>query len=313
MYMIIYRIYFMIRRLQKKVNFKYLQRAIDYIEAYYNLRVKKMYENDKRDLIGVTSVKRRQKIVVSLTSYPARIDTVWLTIETLLRQSMKPDELILWLADEQFPNKDSLPKKLVNQTKRGLQIKFCDKDLKSHKKYYYTMKEYPEDIVILADDDIFYPYDTIEQLMKMHKKFPLDVCACTTQVIDPSIDANPILWRNPNVDESIIHSSRVQVFTGSGSLFPPHSLSENFLDSDAIMKYCLFADDMWLTFNALANNTRITSFPKWRSFPVMIYNTSKTGLWNINFSEGQNDKQWTNLKTHYKNEFEIIKQNYYKG
>ena len=269
-----------------------------------------MYENDKRDLIGVTSVKRRQKIVVSLTSYPARIDTVWLTIETLLRQSMKPDELILWLADEQFPNKDLLPKRLVNQTKRGLQIKFCDKDLKSHKKYYYTMKEYPEDIVILADDDIFYPYDTIEQLMKMHKKFPLDVCACTTQVIDPSIDANPILWRNPNVDESIIHSSRVQVFTGSGSLFPPHSLSENFLDSDAIMKYCLFADDMWLTFNALANNTRITSFPKWRSFPVMIYNTSKTGLWNINFSEGQNDKQWTNLKTHYKNEFEIIKQNY---
>ena len=26
------------------------------------------------------------------------------------------------------------------------------------------MQEYPEDIVILADDDMFYPYDTIKNL-----------------------------------------------------------------------------------------------------------------------------------------------------
>lgn len=75
-------------------------------------------------MIGVTSVKRKQKIVVSLTSYPARIDTVWLTIETLLRQSMKPDELILWLADEQFPSKDLLPKKLISQTKEDCKLNF---------------------------------------------------------------------------------------------------------------------------------------------------------------------------------------------
>ena len=66
---------------------------------------------------------------------------------------MKPDEIILWLAEEQFNGIDSLPKALLEQQKRGLTIRFCD-DLRSHKKYYYTMQEYPRDIVILVDDDI---------------------------------------------------------------------------------------------------------------------------------------------------------------
>ena len=38
------------------------------------------------------------EIIISLTSYPARIKTVNQTIETLLNQSMKVDKVILWLA-----------------------------------------------------------------------------------------------------------------------------------------------------------------------------------------------------------------------
>lgn len=310
MYMLVYHIYFGIRRALKKRKSRFLQRVLDYIEAYYNLRVKEKYEKSNCLKSGVTSEKRGQKIIVSLTSYPARIETVWLTIETLLRQTVKPDAVILWLADEQFPDKEALPEKLKLQVTRGLQIRFCEKDLKSHKKYFYVMQEYPEDIVILADDDIFYPYDMIDKLMKMHAEYPSDICACTTQVIYPSIEADPIMWRNPRVDEPIIHSSQVQVFTGSGSLYPPHSLLENAFDCDEIMQCCPYADDMWLTFKALANGTKITSFRKWRSFPVMIYETSKNSLWNINYSEGQNDTQWNNLKEYFQDEFDLIRCNY---
>lgn len=91
-----------------------------------------MYIKHPSDKIGITVKKREQKIIVSLTSFPKRIDTLWITIETLLRQSMKPDEIILWLAEEQFNGIDSLPKALLEQQKRGLTIRFCD-DLRSHK------------------------------------------------------------------------------------------------------------------------------------------------------------------------------------
>jgi hypothetical protein len=308
--MLIYHIYFELRRLLKKRKSKILQRAVDYIEAYYNLRVRKIYLKSRGCQKGVTDVKREQKIIVSLTSYPARIDTVWLTTETLLRQTVKPDELILYLAADQFPDRSLLPEELVRQTSRGLQIRFCDKDLKSHKKYFYAMQEYPEDIVILADDDIFYPYDMVEKLLKLHAEYPADICACTTQVISPCIEADPIKWRNPRVGERVIHTSRVQIFTGSGSLFPPHSLPAGTFDSDAIMRLCPYADDMWLTFKALAAGTKITSFRRWRAFPVMIYGTGKVSLWNINYTEGQNDIQWTSLKEQFPEEFETIRSNY---
>lgn len=66
--------------------------------------------------------------------------------------------------------------------KYGLEIRFCD-DLRSHKKYYFAMQEYPEDIVILFDDDMFYPKNTIKKLYELYKKFPSDICAINTQVM----------------------------------------------------------------------------------------------------------------------------------
>ena len=161
-----YKLYFLISRLQKrrvqlnKKTSKTLQRIIDYIEAYYNLYIKRKWSSDNH--LQLNKIKRDQKIIVSLTSYPKRIDTIWLTITSLFKQSMKPDLIVLWLAKSQFKTLDDLPDSLKRLQKYGLKIKLCD-DLKSHKKYYYALKEFNEDIVILADDDMFYPNDTSHQ------------------------------------------------------------------------------------------------------------------------------------------------------
>ena len=44
-----------------------------------------------------------EEVIVSLTTFPARISTVWITIETIFRQEVMPDRIVLWLAKEQFP------------------------------------------------------------------------------------------------------------------------------------------------------------------------------------------------------------------
>ena len=302
-----YKLYFWAKRVIKNeknsvILHRLAEKIIGYIEAYYNLFVKKMYIKHPSDKIGITVKKREQKIIVSLTSFPKRIDTLWITVETLLRQSMKPDEIILWLAEEQFNGIDSLPKALLEQQKRGLTIRFCD-DLRSHKKYYYTMQEYPRDIVILVDDDMFYPKDTIKKLWKLHKKYPNDICSITTQIIDPSFDSKPSIWRNPLLNEKIEHSDKVQIFTGSGSLFVPDSLDQRVFDKELLLDLCPFADDLWITFMAYKNETRITSLNKWRAFPITIYGTSQDSLWFINAQDGKNDEQWENLKRYFPNEF----------
>lgn len=302
MYSILYYIYFIMKRkerlLKGKKGYKERKRLLDYIEAYYNLYIVKRYRKSRNKKLGVVQGKRGQKIIVSLTSYPKRIGTVWITIETIMNQSLKPDEIILWLAKEQFTGVQSLPIELLEQRKRGLTIRFCD-DLRSHKKYYYTMQEYPDDIVLLFDDDMFYPYDTIKKLWKLHEKYPGDICCITSQVMEPDYMSVPSGWRNPEVIESLEHSGRIQVFTGSGSLFPPKSLSEEIFHKDNLLRLSPFADDLWITFMALRAGTKITSLNKWRAFPVSIYGTHEGSLWYINGQDGKNDEQWKKLLKFY--------------
>lgn len=307
MYTFVYNCFFAIKRKQKrrrnenKKASKIIQKTIDYMEWYYNILIPKLYKKYSLKNYGLNKIGRKQKIIVSLTSYPKRINTVWLTIETLLRQTVKPDKIILWLADTQFSGMDSLPAELFGLQERGLTIRFCS-DLKSHKKYFYVMQEYPKDIVILVDDDMFYPYDTIKQLMRMHKRYPNDICTMTAQVMKPAFRSMPSEWRNPRCKEKFVHSDQIQIFTGSGSLYPPHCLSNEAFDKEKIIKLCPYADDLWLTFMAKRNNTKVTTKYPWRAFPITIYNTGKDSLWHVNAEEGNNDKQWKALLEAYEKE-----------
>ena len=49
-------------------------------------------------------INEESKVIISLTSFPKRIDTVYLTIKTLLNQTVKPQKVVLWLAKNQFIN-----------------------------------------------------------------------------------------------------------------------------------------------------------------------------------------------------------------
>lgn len=197
-----------------------------------------------------TGKPRDTKIVVSLTTYPGRIGQVWLTIETILRQNTKPDHLILWLAEDQFPER-ILPPELQEMQQRGLTIRFCD-DLRSHKKYYYALSEYPGCILITLDDDAYYAENTLCALMEAHKKYPDAVCANRAHKMQISEQGYPESYRYWKRNYRELKSpSHALVQTGvSGVLYPPGSLSEQTLDKHAILHVCLHADDLWLKANA---------------------------------------------------------------
>lgn len=305
MYSFLYNIFFILKREEKRIKneqgwkVRIIKWLVGYIEAYYNLFVVKLYKTFPTKKAGVTKKKRKQKIIISLTSFPKRIDTVWISIETLLRQSLKPDEIILWLAESQFNNgMESLPQKLLEQQERGLTIRFCD-DLRSHKKYYYVMQEYPNDLVILVDDDTFYTKDLVRKLYQLHKRNPKDIVCMTPAMIYPELSAPPSGWRKSGVDEKIEHSFAAQPYTGQGTLYPPNSIPQKAFQKELIMEICPYADDLWLKFMSLVSNTPVTSIYKFRSIPVTIYGTGENGLWYINAQEGQNDAQWRKMLEYF--------------
>ena len=307
MYTALYSLFFLLRRLQiKNPDNSICSRLIGYIEAYYNLRIVKKYLMKESKEYGVTRRKRKQRVIVSFTSYPKRIDKVWIVAETLLRQSVKADEVILWLAKSQFPTEDSVPLSLKKLQERGLTIRFCD-DLRSHKKYFYVMQEYPEDLIILADDDLFYPLDMIEKLLILHKDNPEDIVCMTPQIISPGFDSYPSEWRHPKLDEKISHSYYAQAYSGAGTLFPPHAIPKEAFQENLIFKLCPYADDLWLKFMSLKTATKTTAIYPFRSIPVSIYGTGESSLWYINGQGGQNDEQWKKIIERFPKEFESFK------
>ena len=89
--------------------------------------------------IGITNQKYcEHDIIISLTSYGKRIYDVYLTIESLMRQTIKPNKIILWLAEDEF-SLDNIPQTLKNIQKRGLTIEFCE-DIRSYKKLVPALK-----------------------------------------------------------------------------------------------------------------------------------------------------------------------------
>ena len=108
----------------------------DYINAFirelYYYSVSKFSSES-----GVLENKRDVPLIVSLTTIPERIHKVYLCIETLLRQFIKPDYIILWVSD--IFQENSIPHNLKKLQNRGLQIRFC-KDIGSYTKIIYTLK-----------------------------------------------------------------------------------------------------------------------------------------------------------------------------
>lgn len=117
----------------------------------------------------------KERIIVSLTSYPKRITNVAKSVFYLLsKQTVKPDEIHLWLSTEEFKNKEKdLPKELAQLLEVGaLQLHWLPKNTFVHKRHEYFKIANDNDLVFLIDDDVKYSDNLIETVIKTHNKFP---------------------------------------------------------------------------------------------------------------------------------------------
>ena len=55
---------------------------------------------------------------------------------------------------------------------RGLDIRFVDGDLRSHKKYFYAFQEFTEKVIVTVVDDALYPEELTKALWQYHFEHP---------------------------------------------------------------------------------------------------------------------------------------------
>lgn len=229
-------------------------------------------------------MKNKCELIVSLTSYPARIDTVHKTIKTLLNQTLKADRVILWLAEEQFTNR-KLPENLIDLKEKGLTIEWCE-DMKSYKKLIPALKKYPDAIIVTADDDAYYKSNWLELLYREYincKDLPVKyiICHRITKFYREDND-----WKIIAAGKSAYnYATYLHKLTGIGGvLYPPKALYYEITNIEKAMNLAPTNDDIWFWFMAILNGTRIKYVNAGQAEPKNIEGTQKTALWKINDS-----------------------------
>lgn len=251
------------------------------------------------EVVGVTDNNYCEyPVIVSLTTYGKKIQEVGLAIESLMHQTMKPNKIVLCLSDE-FEN--NLPIMVERQRERGLEIIFC-KDIRSYKKLVPTLCKYPQSIIITIDDDIIYPVDFVEYLVKAYKNNPNKVYFYYghMMIVSPNGVIAPYKeWRKKRAKGSSLYNVPTGV---SGVLYPPGCFYEDVCREDLFMELCPYADDLWFKCMTLLKGVEcelVERVEEGKRDFVHLDAADKYALSTINNDKNMNDVQFERLVKKY--------------
>lgn len=237
-------------------------------------------------------------VIVSFTSFPARIENVWQVVECMLRQTYLPKKIILWLSLDQFTSYSDLPDSLLSRIGDRFEIRLVEDDIRSHKKYYYVSKEYPDNLIFLIDDDLYYPSDILEKTYKKYLTNPNCIIGNYGYAItfDAKGNHKPYsLWK-----EIIGNYEGNNCFLGSGggTLFKPAMMYQDFLNIDTACTLTPIADDIWINAMADLNSTRKMIINA--GLVLAIQSKDDVLLYKSNIYDGANDRQLHDIEQYYK-------------
>ncbi|TRM50980.1 FkbM family methyltransferase [Achromobacter sp. LC458] len=260
-------------------------------EGWLQPRSDTLYSNfRKAGLKSNTLLKQRHglpnKLVVSLTSYHKRFNTLHLTLRCLLEQSVKPDRLVLWIAETE---EHLLPDEVLALRSEGIEIKFCD-DIRSFKKIIPTLREESHSFIVTADDDLHYPKDWLKELTESWPGDPNVVVSWRAHKIKLGHDDLPIAYKEWEWEyvASNVASSLIFPTTGAGTLYPPGAFHPDVLNTEKFLALCPDADDVWLYWMCIQNGKVFKVVGK--PLPLITWpGSQEESLWHSNLLKGEND------------------------
>ena len=301
----------MINLIQRIKKFMHLHQTIEEVVRFYIERTEKKVDKLQLYHMKQTALKSTERgitnekiadhdVIVSLTTHSKRIYEVFLAIESIMQGTIKPNRIILWLAEGEYDAND-LPIFLRKQMKRGLEIRYC-KDLRSYKKIIPALKLFPDACIVTIDDDLLYEPDILEHLLLSYRKYPTCVSACRTERIKTDDNGIPLEYNKWDLLSHTQEPSHYNFLTsGGGTLFPPHILPLETQNEKIFMKLAPETDDVWLNAMLLLGKVKVvkafTHNPNGSDYVANESPYVKT-LWSEN-KLGRNDMQLQSVWNHY--------------
>ena len=162
---------------------------------------------------------RQKKIIVSFTSYYKRFGFLTNVFQSIKQQTLLPEKILLILYENDYWK--------YNLNLTGIEIIKVNKDIKPHKKYFYTMIKYRDYAIITLDDDIFYPSDTISSIYESYIKHPNIISGRRSHLINFKKNLEIDEYLKWTLQQNEIKNPDYNLFitTGAGAIYPPDILN----------------------------------------------------------------------------------------
>ncbi|KAG4102897.1 hypothetical protein H8356DRAFT_1420731 [Neocallimastix lanati (nom. inval.)] len=220
-------------------------------------------------------------IIVTMTTYPAREESIVKMLKHFRRQTLKPDLITLWLSETEYP-KDIIPSHLKPFVDEGyIELHWTSTNSYGSKRFE-VQKLYNNAYVITVDDDFYYPETYIETIY-INMILTNMICIYNSHYDDYESFKFSIKF------DGINDSLYVHIYAGLAG-FPPYTFPIQIFNTKSLEirdKYYKTNEEIWILSGLLSNNDKIHSisniFFNFKNYH--IENSQNVGLKYINFKK----------------------------
>lgn len=265
------------------------------ISIWHALRLK---YTSPDDLLGNSA---EIPVCVSMTTIPSRLSKLSLVLRSLLQQTVRPEQIIVWMNDQMQDQIPTAVTALLQHPEVGKLIKLQFTPLTcSHKKLIHTLDNVPNRVVVTCDDDFMYHMDWLSTLYQEHQKFPNHVVAQQIRSITRDVDGGLKPYK-----EWLYHMATNQdqrtflAIGGKGVLYPINALHSDYNNTELFMQLAPKADDLWFKAMELRQNTPVRLCDYIVPEPIPIIGTQSFSLKKDNVDRDLNVTQWQRLSDYF--------------
>lgn len=235
-------------------------------------------------------------VIVSLTSIPSRLDTLYLVIRSLLTQTQRPEKILLWLHNDL---QSKIPSSLSMLVGDIFEIHYVDMTC-SHRKLVHSLELYPHKIIVTCDDDLMYSPSWLQRLYQDHLIYPDRVIAHECREIAYDTEGkllNYDQWKTQTMPG--VTSPWMMPIGYGGVLYPPSVLHADVARAELYLALAPRADDLWFKAMSHLNGTMTQRSQQPGQKPIPIAGSQKVSLKHTNVRANGNYEQWQAICDHY--------------
>ena len=203
-----------------------------------------------RQTLGAKRTSDDQRVIASLSTVPDRINNLRPTIQSLLKQTRPPDEIVL--AIPEFSIRERRPYVVPEYVSRlpRVRVLHCAADWGPATKFIGAIQDElaagrENTLIMVVDDDRLYPRDALETYLYYSEQLP-NAALCFRGAAMPST----LDWD----DAKMIHARDIReprpvaVITGCGSyLVQPRFFDQSLWDYSEAPSVAFHIDDIWIS------------------------------------------------------------------